>query len=64
LIILLPLVVDIFKIESMDMAGDVSQQCEQNVDAKVNAAPGNQENAERRKEDLVVNGENRQASIQ
>lgn len=53
LIILLPLVVNIFKIESMDVARDVSQQCEQNVDAKVNTAPGNQENAERRNEDLV-----------
>jgi hypothetical protein len=52
LIILLSLVIYIFKIERMDVARDVSEQCEQNVDAEVNAAPGNQEHAERREKDL------------
>jgi hypothetical protein len=41
LIILLPLVIDIFEVEGMDVARNVSQQCEQDVDAKVHAAPGN-----------------------
>jgi hypothetical protein len=50
--IFLPLVVNVLEIECMDMARDVSQQCEEDVDAEVNSTSGNQEDTERRNEDL------------
>jgi hypothetical protein len=36
----------------MDMARNVSQQCKEDVDTEVNSASRNQEDTERRNEDL------------
>jgi hypothetical protein len=51
-IIFLPLVVDVLEIERMDMARNVSQQCKEDVDTEVNSTSRNQEDTERRNEDL------------
>ena len=53
-IIFLPLVVDVLEIESMNMSRDISQQCKEDIDTEVNSASGNQEDAERRNEDLLL----------
>jgi hypothetical protein len=50
--IFLPLVVNVLEIECMDMARDVSQQCEEDVDAEVNSTSGNQEDTKWRNEYL------------
>jgi hypothetical protein len=48
-----PLVVDIFKVECMNMTREIAQKCEENVDTQINAATRNQEYSEGRNEDLL-----------
>jgi len=37
----------------MEMAGNITQESKQDINAKVDSAAGDQEHAERRKEDLL-----------
>jgi hypothetical protein len=48
------LVVDVFKVEGVDVTGDVSQQGEEDVDTQIKATARDQEDAEWRNEDLPV----------
>jgi len=63
LMILLPLIINILEVEGVDVTGDVSQQCEQNVDAKVHTAPGDQEHPKRREKNLIINDMDLRTSI-
>jgi len=53
-IIFLSLVIDVFKVESMNMTGKVSQQSKKDVNAQIDAAARNQEDSEWGNEDLIV----------
>jgi hypothetical protein len=42
-----PFIVDVLKIESMDMSRQIAQQSKEDVDTKVNTTSGNQKDTER-----------------
>jgi hypothetical protein len=52
--ILTTLVVDVFEVESVNMSRDISQQCEEDVDAQIQTAAGNQEDSEWGDKDLSL----------
>jgi len=51
-IILFPLVMDIYHIESVDMARQITQQCKEDIDTKVKSATRNKEHPKWGNEDL------------
>jgi hypothetical protein len=51
LCLILALVVDVFDVEGMDMAGEETEDCEADVDEEVGAAAGNEEDADGREEE-------------
>jgi hypothetical protein len=50
--ILLPLIVDVFKVESMDMTRQITEQSKENVDTQIDSTALDQEDSKRRNEDL------------
>jgi hypothetical protein len=47
-----PLIVDVFKVESMDMTRQITEQSKENVDTQIDSTALDQEDSERRNEDL------------
>ena len=47
-----PFIVDVFKVESMDMTGQITEQSKENVDTQIDSTAFDQEDSERRNEDL------------
>jgi hypothetical protein len=54
LIILFPLVVYVFKIESMNMTRQITQDCKENVDTQIHTTSRDQEDSEWGDEDLLI----------
>jgi hypothetical protein len=50
--ILLPFIVDVFKVESMNMTRQITEQSKENVDTQIDSTALDQEDSERRNEDL------------
>jgi hypothetical protein len=49
--IFLPLIVDVFKVESMDMTRQITEQSKENVDTQIDSTAFDQEDSKRRNED-------------
>ena len=50
--ILLPFIVNVFKVEGMNMTRQVTEQSKENVDTQINSTARDQEDSKRRNEDL------------
>jgi hypothetical protein len=48
-----PLVVNVFKVESVNVTREITQQRKEDVDTKIDSAPRDQEDSERWDEDLL-----------